>query len=1207
MIFVSGILLRNVTSSPSGVEKETSLLNKASLCNSKSVGAAPAIALAFKPDHPLVVRALPLILLLPLALLHGGMVSAGQAESQLTWGVNAVVLKPPWSGTPSLDDLLADQEHTVSLSRFYRDGGQNIPATLTECRVACNSDALLVVFRCTENNMSFPAAVRNPEDWYRLINLRSYADTLFPDQVDFLIQPDMTSRSYYQFAMTPDGKKLGCSRLAGTNSTPGLAIRAEKVEAFDANVTRRSNEWVVFFRIPWTTFGGKPGSYFGILPLRTRWRDGEVSSPVALDFMDEVNSTMKTGLRDDQAVDLFIETHFAGPEMQPTKSGLCRLPSGVLRWQRPALLSYPDVETRQQISQMQCSLATPTDTNNLAQRLFLTRCWTDLMTLEGFTGLPRAWSATLDNLQPYVWRRDINAALRANDLGRACQVLDTFLGKLDRVSRWWYADGSPGDIRESEWTPVAKVESLEVQGNTLLMRCQAGGHTLDLHLALPKTGGVRIFIKDQGYFKPAELLPLKATRSSRSCSIKTANGKVVISRNPFSVSFYNATGKEVTQIGANSLAFRFGADGKVFAMDFRNELDANEVIYGFGERYDCFNENGNVVTLWGTDDWIGNGVGLRNTTYKPLPIFHSSKGYMVFDNSTYRLRGDIGRTVPNQYRITQQGPVFDFYFYVGSPQESLRAYTALTGRVPLPPKWVFEPWMGRGESAWAGNPLDRLDPVQEQTNTILRFAELDIPHSAIYAEGRPANNPELHKFATPRGIRILGYFGPEIRLSRQQSLMPELKPEELPILRCTNLNICSNLNYVDWTHPKAKELVRRALKPALDLGVAGSMVDFGDMVPDEAVFYDGTRGAEMHNFYTYAYHKTVSELYREKRGDDFILYGRAASPGGQHWVGQFAGDHSGNFAGLKAVLTGALNLCACGYSTWGSDVCGYFGMPEPAVYMRWFQFACFSPIWRPHGKTTRDPWCYGDAAVTNYKFLAWTRENILNYTYNAAVIAHETGIPIMRSMPVSCPDEKSLAAIRDQYMFGNDLLVAPVITEDTNRTIVFPAGVWASLWDGRTVCGPTELKVMVPLDTIPVYLKPGAVMAVQLNPGLQFGQSMTAGRVGALVVTPPTTNESVSVLNAQGQLGKVTVRSKAHSCSWKLENLPETSYLLVCGANRAAKVKVDGKVLPQVTAIAFETMPAAWQADLPRNRLVICLASDAARQNRPTRAIELEY
>ena len=125
------------------------------------------------------------------------------------------------------------------------------------------------------------------------------------------------------------------------------------------------------------------------------------------------------------------------------------------------------------------------------------------------------------------------------------------------------------------------------------------------------------------------------------------------------------------------------------------------------------------------------------------------------------------------------------------------------------------------------------------------------------------------------------------------------------------------LSYVDFTNPNAWELCRRALREALDLGEAGSMVDYGDLTPDDAVFYDGQRGAEMHNFYYYDYQRTVSEVYREKRGNDFILYARGAAPGTQTWVGQFAGDHPANFNGLKHVVTGAMNLCACGYSLLG--------------------------------------------------------------------------------------------------------------------------------------------------------------------------------------------------------------------------------------------------------------------------------------------------
>ncbi len=873
-------------------------------------------------------------------------------------------------------------------------------------------------------------------------------------------------------------------------------------------------------------------------------------------------------------------------------------------------MTYPDEETLQQIWQLQNSLSIPTDENNLAQRLHLTSRWTDLMTLDGFCFLHRG-AAKMPDMWPDIPRRKINAALRANNMAEACQVLDTYLQKLDNVSRWWYADGTPGNILKDEWKSVTSVESFEVQGHTLVMRCAVGNNQVDLSLALPTTGGIRIFGKDQGYFKPTELWPIKGTQSVNSYSIETTDGgKIIINQKPFSISFLNADGKEVTRIDSNDLSFRFDPNGQIVGLDLRNNLDSNESIYGFGERYDDFNQNGHVLTLWGTDDWVGNGVGWRNTTYKPLGIFHSSKGYMVFDNSTYRLRADVGKTDPSQYRLTQHGSIFDFYFFLGSPQKSLESYTALTGRCPVPPKWVFEPWMGRGGGAWAagwGSSESHLDrSLAEEKSTTNRFAELDIPHTAIYAEGPTATSPELIKFMNERGIRVLGYFMPDIRLKNVEALMPELKPNLLPMLKYTGPNAEQEPSYVDFSHPKAKEFIRRYLSEPLDLGVAGSMVDFGDLVPDEALFYDGKTGAEMHNFYSYGYHQMVSQVYREKRGDDFILYGRAAAPGGQQWVGQFAGDHSGNFAGLRASLYGGLNLCAAGYSTWGSDVCGYFGTPEPGVYMRWFQFACFSPIWRPHGKaSTREPWDYSDAAVTNYKFLAWTRENILNYTYNAAIATHETGIPIMRSMPVAFPGEQEVAGIGDQYMFGADMLVAPVLTSDDYRTVTFPSGVWTSLWDGKTVTGPAELKVNAPLDMIPVYLRQGATVPVELSKDLQFGQSMTSSRVGALVTTLPKENEDIVLFNELGDAARVIVQATKHGSSWELRDLPELNYVLVYGTTNATSVKVDGEELPKVTASGFDGMPTGWQADVAGNRLVIHMPSTQSKM--PTRKIEVDF
>lgn len=1161
-----------------------------------------------------------------LAGMYGGVVRAEDGSSsqesgtlshlatdgaRFAWGTNAVVLSSPWDGVPSIDEMLTDREHTLRLNRFYRVGGENQPATPTECCVAHNSDALFILFRSTESDMSFPYAHLDPEcwkdaNWHSLHGLPSGSLTSwppYPNEVDVLIQPDPGVPSYYQFAATPDGTKFGSNRVL--SSAPDMSAdqaggarnssaQVNPVTAFEATVVQKTAEWLVLFEIPWQTLGGKPKSQFGFLPMRTRWRAGEFSSPVALD----INESMP--------VDLLIETHFSGAaHVVDADNTLCRLPSGVLRWQRRAISTYPSIERCRQIWQMESSLNIPTDEKNLAKRLTLTQCWMDLLMQEGFTPLPRAWGVLTNDLTLTFLRQKVNGVFLEKNPEHACQLVDEYLAQLDKMSRWWYADGSPGNLLEQEWKPVTSVASIEVQGKTLLMRCMAGGHQLDLRLALPATGGVRIYGREEGYWRPADVLPITATPSPGSCSVDTPDGKAVIHQKPFSISLYDAAGAEVVQIDANALAFRFGLDGEILATDLKLPLGPDEVIYGFGEKYEHFDQNGNVITLWGTDNWFGNALGMANTTYKSLPIFHSSRAYLAFDNSSYRLRADIGKTDRSQHRLTQLGPIFDYYFWTGTPEKALESYTALTGRPLLPPKWAFEPWMGRGGEAWASGRLH--DPVAEEKSAFEQFAKLDIPHSAIYAEGPSALSPDLNQFMAAHGVRVFGYFMPEVGISRQQSLMPDVSPAELPILHCRTEDQTRALKYVDFTNPKAMELCRRALKKALDLGEAGSMVDYGDLVPDNATFYDGQRGAEMHNFYYYDYQRTISEVFREKRGDDFILYGRGAAPGTQRWVGQFAGDHPGNFNGLKHVLTGALNLCACGYSNWGSDLGGYFGFPEPAVYMRWFQFGCFSPLMRPHGTAPREPWYFGEAAVTNYKFLAWTRENILNYTYNSAATAHRTGMSIMRSMPVSFPKEHELTNIADQYMFGPDLMVAPVINEDTSRDIVFPPGVWTNLWSGKTVSGPIKLQVDAPLDTIPVYLKPGAVVPVELNQELQFGESMTGGRVDALVVTPPTQDEKVTILNARGEIAEVAMQPRAGGTGWTLKNLPEMNYLLVCGTTSASSVRANGEALPRVSRTDLQSMPSGWVTDPTGNRILIRLRSRQAEDSEPIVGIDVDF
>jgi hypothetical protein len=1147
------------------------------------------------------------VILLLTIVFQSGVVLGLEDEGQLTWGVNALGLQSPWTRAPSLDDLLRDEEHTVVLDRFYRVGGVTRPATPTECRIAYDQTALFVACRCEEHDMSFPIGLQKA-DWSSLLGSPGGSDSWppFPDELDVFVQPDLDDPSTYQFAVTPDGSAFGAwrplSRDSSASALPDRGARGQKVDAFEASVKRGPGEWTLFLEIPWSSVGGMPAARFGLLPVRTRWRDGEFSSPVAIDFFEWL------------PVDLFIETDLTGAGAQHSlHTSFCRLPSGVLRWQRPALVSRSDPSTLRQIWQLQSSLSTPTDMRSLARRLYLTQRWTDLLRLEGFNFDPRTGSIAPADLTPADLRQRINAALRRGDTGAASRILDEYLRTLDEVSRRWYADQSPGDILEEEWTKVSAVDRLSLEGSVIRMACRAGGRAVELHLSLPKTGGVRLYGRDEGHFTPAELLPPRVTRTARSWSIRTADGGIAVTRDPFQISFQDAAGREVTRIG--DLAFRFDPDGRITATDLRRPLDPDEVIYGFGERYDRFNQNGSVLTLWGMDDWTGNGLGLRNTTYKPVPILHSSRGYMMFDDSSYRLRADVGATDPRELRLTQHGPVFDCYFWTGTPEKALESYTALTGRPILPPRWAFEPWMGRGGEAWESGPLH--DAVAEEEAAVARFEALDIPHSALYAEGPSAHSPDLNAFASAHRLKVLSYFMPAVGEAEQAQLMPELDRGRLPILNSGSETATREVAYVDFTNPNARALVRRWWKRDLDLGVAGSMVDYADKVMEDALFCNGKSGRELHNSYSFDYHRTVSEVFRDARGDDFILFGRAAAPGTQRWVGQFAGDHPSNFDGLEAVLKGALNLCACGFSTWGSDLGGYFGFPEPAVHMRWTQLACFSPLMRSHGKAPREPWYFGDEAVANYKRHVWVRENLLDYVYDSAVVAHERGIPIMRSLAVAFPQEPSLAPVADEYMFGRDLLVAPVLREENSRTILFPSGEWTGLWDGMTVSGPTDLTVEVPLNVIPVYLREGAVMPVRLDPQLQFGGSMTAvgqagaaarlhNGVGALVVTPPKGSETVHPLNAAGEKATVTVRTAGRGFSWMLENLPETDYVLVYGRAAATTVTVDGEVLPRVMPAGLDSMPAGWVGDPAGNRLVIRLPS-GARGRGASRTIEVQF
>src|SRR5690606_11647826 len=231
-----------------------------------------------------------------------------QDEVAHGWGVAAITLG----------------SEPVILNEFYRMGGEKIAATPTTCEVSYRSDTLYVSFRCIEPNLDHPATYHGV-DWHtNITDSPNEQNGSFPDKIDFFLRPDINATPYFQFVATKDGKSFG------SKYDPHADVRFEKVAGFEADITEEAGAWLVNMKIPWVVIGGKPAERFGLAPLRTRWRNSEVSSPMTIDFTDR------------PIPDNYIEVSLDEPsDIYYADGPLYQLPSGKLHWQRSTALQYP--------------------------------------------------------------------------------------------------------------------------------------------------------------------------------------------------------------------------------------------------------------------------------------------------------------------------------------------------------------------------------------------------------------------------------------------------------------------------------------------------------------------------------------------------------------------------------------------------------------------------------------------------------------------------------------------------------------------------------------------------------------------------------------------------------------------------------------------------------------------------------------------------
>lgn len=506
----------------------------------------------------------------------------------------------------------------------------------------------------------------------------------------------------------------------------------------------------------------------------------------------------------------------------------------------------------------------------------------------------------------------------------------------------------------------------------------------------------------------------------------------------------------------------------------------DEHFYGFGEKFGTLDKRGQAIQLWHANA-TGNTWPL---SYKNVPFFISTRGYGLFINSAYPIQYHMGDLSHTRYSMHLQHDLLDYYFIYGpSIKQILPRYTSITGAPALPPLWSFGLWMSRMSYNAQGQVEEVADALRAN----------DIPCDVIHIDtdwfARPWANdltfsPE--RFPDPaamiarlreQGFRLtlwqLPYIATDSKLYAEGVANGYFAKQADGAPYHIN-GFFGQTAVIDFSNPDAVAWYQSKFAPLFDMGVAAIKTDFGEGAPPDA-HYAGADGLEMHNLYPLLYNRAIFEATRQHTGEG-IVWGRSVYAGSQRYPVHWGGDPASLWEDLGNLWHGGLGLGLCGFPFWSVDIGGFAGTPSPELYIRWAEAGLFVTHPRAHGPIHREPWAFGEQALTIFRKFAKLRYRLLPYVWSSAVQSVETSLPVMRPLVLDWQDDPTTATIDDQWLFGEWLLVAPILDERNYRQIYLPAGRWFDFWSAEGIDGPRWITRHAALDDLPLYVRGGAIL-----------------------------------------------------------------------------------------------------------------------------------
>ncbi|MFM9634313.1 MULTISPECIES: alpha-xylosidase [Streptomyces] len=570
-----------------------------------------------------------------------------------------------------------------------------------------------------------------------------------------------------------------------------------------------------------------------------------------------------------------------------------------------------------------------------------------------------------------------------------------------------------------------------------------------------------------------------ATLASGSLSVRVSRS------GPWRVDFL-AEGRSLTSSGPKGLGIMRDASGAHYLRE-QLDLGVGATVHGLGERFGPLVKNGQTVDIWNAD-----GGTATEQAYKNVPFYLTDAGYGVFVDHPGKVSFEVGSEAVSRVQFSAETQELTYYVIHGpNPKEILRKYTALTGRPALPPVWSFGLWLSTSFTT----------SYDEETVTsfIEGMRDRELPLSVFHFDcfwmrefqwcdftwdPRVFPDPEgMLARLKAKGLHVSVWINPYI--AQRSPLFAEGKALG-HLLRRPDGGVWQwdlwqpGMALVDFTSPAARDWYAGKLEALLAQGVDCFKTDFGERVPLDVEWSDGSDPERMHNHYTYLYNRTVFDVLRKHRGEgEAVVFGRSATAGSQQFPVHWGGDSEATYASMAESLRGGLSLGLSGFGFWSHDIGGFEGTPTPALFKRWLAFGLLSSHSRLHGSSSyRVPWLFDEESVAVLRHFTRLKLRLMPYLYEAARVAHEEGTPVMRAMVLEFPDDPGCAHLERQYMLGPDLLVAPVFSDEGDVTYYVPEGTWTHYVTGRTVTGPRWVRERHDAMSVPLLVRPGAVLPV---------------------------------------------------------------------------------------------------------------------------------